>query len=85
MVRDVALVLTMTASHKRMAMDLYPFAADKIFTLQEYAFGTDADVLDPFGGSYAHYEQTAEQLEHAILAMIEKWTNEEEVGFGPHP
>lgn len=74
LVRDADLVLTMTASHKRMTMDVFPFAADKIFTLHEYVEGSDVDVADPFGGSYTHYKETARELETSIERMFAIWT-----------
>ncbi|MEY4479700.1 MAG: hypothetical protein RLZZ267_378 [Bacillota bacterium] len=74
LVREADLVLTMTASHKRMIMDVFPYAADKIFTLHEYVEGSDADVADPFGGSYTHYQQTAQELETTIARMFAIWS-----------
>lgn len=42
LVHDADLVLTMTAAHKRRLRQLYPGAADKIFTLKEYVRGRRA-------------------------------------------
>jgi protein-tyrosine-phosphatase len=55
------IVLTMTASHKRAVVELAPQAADKVYTLAEYA-GAETDVSDPFGGSPEVYQACADEI-----------------------
>jgi len=65
------LVLAMTASHKKMVISYVPEAADKTFTLAEFA-GEMGDVLDPFGGSEAMYESCALQIATLLDKSWEK-------------
>lgn len=64
-------IFTMTQGHKVMLMDLYPAAADKIFTLKEFVNGkgSDPDIRDPFGGDVAVYRDTFRELEELILRL----------------
>ncbi|SFE61537.1 protein-tyrosine phosphatase [Alteribacillus iranensis] len=69
------LVLTMTKSHHETTVQLYPEAADKIFTIKEFAAditGPEGDITDPIGGSAEMYRKTAEELEPLIDAVLEK-------------
>lgn len=59
------LVLTMTAAHKRAVVARVPVAADKTYSLAEYA-GETTDVADPFGGDTAVYEACALDLERLL-------------------
>ena len=63
-----ALVLAMTRSHAVRLRALAPWA--DIRTLGEWA-RTNAEVLDPFGGSMARYEACAEQLAQLIRAGLD--------------
>lgn len=65
------LVLTMTVRHKEQLRALWPAAADRVFTLGEFA-GMSADVPDPFGGSLAEYTETAARLETMLAAVVER-------------
>ena len=61
------LILTMTAAHKEMVINLVEEAKHKTFTLKEYvAMGDGTDIHDPFGGNLQIYEQTYNQLNEAI-------------------
>ncbi|MBS4200704.1 low molecular weight protein arginine phosphatase [Bacillus sp. FJAT-49732] len=68
------LVLTMTSSHKNMLLNIFPGAADKIYTLKEYVngHGTDLDVLDPYGGDVNIYRSTFMELKELIKRIYEK-------------
>ncbi|WP_419954991.1 low molecular weight protein arginine phosphatase [Neobacillus niacini] len=66
-------VLTMTGSHKNAILQQYPETAGKVFTLKEFTGEKyDVDVVDPFGGSVAIYEETYQELEKLITKAIEK-------------
>ena len=65
---DVAaadLVLTMTNSHKTAVLSLMPEAANKVFTIAEFA-GENRDISDPYGGSTAIYEACAVEIEKLL-------------------
>lgn len=70
-VQAADVVLTMTAAHKRAVAGMLPAAADKVFTLTEYA-GEEGDVADPFGGDVDRYEACAVELERLVEKVWEK-------------
>ncbi len=70
------IILTMTTSHKVLLNAQFPYEADKIFTLIEYADqqvgsteNISSDIDDPFGQSLKVYRKTAEQIEYYIQAL----------------
>ncbi len=63
-------VFAMTSAHKAMLMDQYPFAADRIFTLKEFASGMGLDISDPYGGSVDMYRQTFREINHLMDGML---------------
>ncbi|BCJ87666.1 low molecular weight protein arginine phosphatase [Effusibacillus dendaii] len=65
------LILTMTTSHKQLVGNRFPQFLDKVFTLKEYAGGySDWDIADPFGGGQEDYNQSADEIEQAILKIV---------------
>lgn len=67
------LILTMTASHKGAILQQYRDSSGKVFTLKEFTGETfDSDVVDPFGGSLAIYQQTYRELEKLIDKALKK-------------
>ncbi|PFP30961.1 protein-tyrosine-phosphatase [Bacillus sp. AFS073361] len=67
------LILTMTSSHKMAILQQYPEVGHKVFTLKEYSGeGFNSDVVDPYGGSLAMYEQTFRELDELIDKAIGK-------------
>lgn len=71
--KNAALILTMTESHKKNVLSLFPEAAPYTFTLIEYATGTPANISDPWGLGLTDYYETAEQLEKLIPIALEKF------------
>ncbi len=73
-IREAYLILTMTLHHKEMILDLYPEAADKVYTLKAFAQedGKDADVCDPFGQDFDTYKNCAFEIESLLLDMMDK-------------
>ncbi|WP_010302461.1 low molecular weight protein arginine phosphatase [Kurthia senegalensis] len=71
-VRWADLILTMTTSHKRAFMDVYPFAADKTFTLREYVRNEVGDIPDPYGGSIEDYRETFRVMKQLIDQLERK-------------
>lgn len=66
------LILTMTSSHKDILLDLYPDSEGKVYTLAEYAWGCNKDILDPFGGDFATYSAVRAEIESAVEEVVEK-------------
>ncbi|HWR38027.1 MAG TPA: L-threonylcarbamoyladenylate synthase [Patescibacteria group bacterium] len=62
-VGEADLILTMTAGHQREIGRYWPPAAEKTFTVTEFAVET-GDVADPFAGDTAVYRLCAGQLLH---------------------
>ncbi len=56
------LVLTMTKGHKIAILNGTGQAEGKVFTLPEYA-GETVDVMDPFGGNEAVYQDCAKSIQ----------------------
>ncbi len=82
------LVLTMTQNHRRVLVEAYPEAADKIFTLKEFVldFSQEADsvcsphsldILDPYGMPLYVYKECAREIKNAVDKLIEKLKKEE--------
>ena len=69
------LILTMGNSHKQMIEQRYPKAIEKVFSLKEYTLNSKADIADPYGGTLNDYEKTFNEIEKAILVLIEKLDN----------
>lgn len=66
-------IFTMTNSHKEIISNLYPKHKEKVFTLKGFIQGNEGyDVLDPFGGSKQHYEETFVELAELIKLLTEK-------------
>lgn len=70
------LVLTMSISHKKQIMSHYPSMKDKVFLLNEFAFGDNNDIEDPFGAPISYYEKARDEIYEAILEVIKKLTIE---------
>lgn len=67
------LILTMTQSHKALILSQYPYAADKIFTLKEFAEEQqNLDVADPFGGNEKIYREAFIEIKESIEKILNK-------------
>lgn len=71
-IENADLVLVMTLSHRNTLIDLYPQYSDKIYTIPEYAYGSDDEILDPFGGDEDEYRECANELKDAIDVVYSK-------------
>ena len=69
---EADLVLTMSDSHRRSLIDLYPPYHKKIYNLLSYAIGIPGDIADPFGGGDDVYEEAAKQIENACRELLLK-------------
>lgn len=66
------LVLVMTPSHRNTLIDLFPQYIDKVYTLLEYAYGTEEAISDPFGMDEEAYRACAVQIRDALQAAYRK-------------
>jgi len=75
--RDVSfsdLILTMTGAHKAWVLTNFPDSTGKVFTLAEYATGTDRDIADALGQPIEFYQTVLDQLQPLVDAAIIKAT-----------
>jgi len=75
LVDEAYIILTMSKSHKDFIILNFPKSKDKVFTLLEYAYKLDKDVVDPFGGRLTVYENTRDEIYQAIEEIVksEEW------------
>lgn len=69
---EAHLVLTMTAAHRDNLLRIAPDAADKIYTLAEYA-GSGGNIHDPFGLNEETYRIVAGELNALIRDTLRKF------------
>lgn len=72
LLEEADLILTMSTSHKKALNSKYDFVKEKTYTLKEYAYGVEEDILDPFGGSKRIYENTKEEIKKALESIAKK-------------
>ena len=67
-------IFVMTRGHKQLLEQIAPQYQDKVFLLNAYAEGNpDAtDIIDPYGGDVAIYQQCFELLQKSIAQILEK-------------
>lgn len=73
-------IFTMTVGHKASVLAYFPQAANKTYTIKEFAAVEDSfigqDVVDPFGGPLELYRQTFAEIESTIDKIINRLTSE---------
>lgn len=74
---SAVLILTMTESHKKNVLTLYPDAMPYTFTLIEYVTGADGNISDPWGLDLTDYAKTADQLQALIPLALKKFIESE--------
>src|SRR5690606_1569940 len=73
MVAQADIILDQGRSHKQAVLRMHPRAAEKTFTLLEYAHNDlENDIKDPFGKSREVHRTTAAELRRALAAVVEK-------------
>lgn len=65
-------ILTMTEAHKTWILTHYPETKGKVFTLGDYAAGTQQEVQDPFGKPMDVYKAVLGQLDQMVGAAVTK-------------
>ncbi|MEI7527980.1 MAG: low molecular weight protein arginine phosphatase [Elusimicrobiota bacterium] len=74
--KKYGLILAMTADQKARIAGLYPEAAKKTFTLNDYAGVVGGDIADPYGCDDDFYTGVFEIIKTAVKAAIEKLKKE---------
>jgi len=74
-VQSAGLILTMTDSHKNYVLNLYPWAAGKVFTLGEYA-GEETAVEDPFLQPLEAYRRCSQALARLVRRSLDRFLKE---------
>ncbi|NMA86582.1 MAG: low molecular weight protein arginine phosphatase [Tissierellia bacterium] len=72
LIEEADLILTMGKSHKDILVSKYGFAQDKIHILNEFIYGIEKDIIDPFGGSIQVYNNTKYELYNAMEELLKK-------------
>lgn len=72
MLKSSDLILTMTKGHKDMVLMQYPNISGKVYTLKEYAYGIEDDIVDPFGRGLSAYEEALADIKNALEVAIDK-------------
>ena len=71
LVEEADLILTMSRSHKESLLLKYPDIKDKVYLLNEYAFGKVRDIQDPFGRDEYNYKLVRDEILKALENI--KW------------
>lgn len=69
LVEEFDLILTLSLGHREFILSKFPTSKNKVFTLLEYAYGVEKDVVDPYGGNLLCYEETRDEIHRAIMEM----------------
>lgn len=72
LVNQADLILVMTRVHKDMLISSYRGIEDKVYLLNEFAYGIDVDIEDPFGGGIEIYNQVRDKIYRAVEKIINK-------------
>ena len=66
-------IFTMTESHKRALLQLFPWEKEKIYTLKGFiSTSTNEDVHDPYGGNLETYRETFNELSQLMNQLENK-------------
>lgn len=71
-VESADVILTMTKSHKQYIIDMFSLAKSKIFTLNEFTFGSNDDISDPYGGDIEIYKNCCKEIYKCVLKLSDK-------------
>lgn len=64
------LILTMSKSHKMALINNYKLSRERVYTLKEFTYNIDEDIVDPFGGSLEVYRSTRDELVRYISKLV---------------
>lgn len=66
------IILTMTKAHKDLLLLKFKGIENKVFLLNEFAFGLEEDITDPYGGNLEEYNKVRDEIYKAALSIIEQ-------------
>lgn len=72
LIEEADFIFTMGKSHKDILVSKYSFAQSKVYTLNEFVYGTEKDIVDPFGSNIEVYNNTKYELYNAMESLLEK-------------
>lgn len=72
LVNQADLILTMTKVHKNRLISRYEGIEGKTYLINEYAFGVEDDIEDPFGGELEIYHIVGKKIYQAVESIINK-------------
>lgn len=72
LVNQADLILTMTKIHKNRLINRFDGIEGKTYLLNEYAYGREEDIIDPFGGNLAVYDTARDKIYKAVEGIINK-------------
>lgn len=96
MIEDSDLIFTMEENQKHAILDCYPESEGKVYSLKEYALGSQGDeddvdeddalpgntidVEDPYGGDLDNYVECAEEIMELVTLVFEKLAGKKNPG-----
>jgi protein-tyrosine-phosphatase len=75
-IKEMDLILCMTASHRQTLIQMYPNLTNKIYTLKEYVGIDEIDIKDPWGYGIVTYRYCAAEIDMCLDKLIQKLQNE---------
>ena len=74
-IKNADIILTMSRTHKYIILSTQKDSIGKVFTLKEYVKpnGANADIKDPYGGTYDDYKVCANEIKEYIQMFLEKY------------
>lgn len=75
MIEESDIILTMTKSHKDSIISRFPNSVKKVYSLNNYAFGIEKDIEDPYGGSLRDYEKARDEIYNALEKIVKNIVN----------
>lgn len=70
MIDESDVILTMTRNHKDSIIARFPNSINKVYSLNDYAFGLEKDIEDPYGGSLQDYETARDEIYIALEKIV---------------
>lgn len=75
MIEESDIILTMTRNHKDAIISRFPNSIKKVYSLNDYAFGLEKDIEDPYGGGLQDYETARDEIYIALEKIVKNTVN----------
>lgn len=72
LIRNCDIILTMTKEHKDQLLEIANDLNKEIYTIKEFAFEKEEDILDPCGEDLGTYRRTLQEIEDCVKLISEK-------------